>query len=82
MFLLFSISGEALSHLLNLEYVAEEVVRTLVGSLGLIAAVPLTTFLASVIATRYPTFGSWIRFLGPKSGREGHGTHQHGHHPH
>lgn len=82
MFLLFSISGESLSHLLNLEYVAEEVVRTLVGSLGLIAAVPLTTILASVIAARYPTFGSWIRFLGPKSGGEGEGSHHQGHHAH
>ena len=32
--------------LVNLELVAEEVIRTLVSSLGLILAVPLTTLLA------------------------------------
>lgn len=79
MFLLFSISGESLSHLLNLEYVAEEVVRTLVGSLGLIAAVPLTTLLASVLATRYPSFGSWVRYLGPKTGGDSADSHHHQH---
>jgi hypothetical protein len=81
MFLLFSISGESLSHLLNLEYVAEEVVRTLVGSLGLIAAVPLTTLLSSAIAAHYASFGSWVRFLGPKTGGEDDGGHHH-HHAH
>jgi uncharacterized membrane protein len=29
--------------------IAEEIVRTLVGSLGLIAAVPITTFIASLL---------------------------------
>jgi uncharacterized membrane protein len=81
MFLLFSISGESLSHLLNLEYVAEEVVRTLVGSLGLIAAVPLTTLLSSAVAAHYASFGSWVRFLGPKTGGEDDGGHHH-HHAH
>jgi uncharacterized membrane protein len=82
MFLLFSISGESLSHLLNLEYVAEEVVRTLVGSLGLIAAVPLTTLLSSAVAAHYASFGSWVRFLGPKTGGEDDGGHHHHHHAH
>jgi uncharacterized membrane protein len=31
---------------INYEVVAEEVVRTLVGSIGLVLAVPVTTFLA------------------------------------
>ena len=74
MFLLFSLSGEGLSHLLNLEYVAEEVVRTMVGSLGLIAAVPLTTLLASLIATHFPTAGPWRRLLGPKTREDSQGT--------
>jgi uncharacterized membrane protein len=38
--------GDALST----ELVAKEVVATLVGSIGLIAAVPLTTALAAVLA--------------------------------
>ena len=38
----------------NLEVVAKEVVAMLVGSIGLIAAVPLTTALASLFAERLP----------------------------
>ena len=67
MFLLFSLSGDSLMHLLNLEYVAEEIVRTLVGSLGLISAVPLTTMLASWIVIQYPELGGWKRHFGPLS---------------
>ncbi|MBA3575088.1 MAG: YibE/F family protein, partial [Pseudonocardiales bacterium] len=32
--------------------VAQEVVRTLVGSIGLVAAVPITTVIAAVVARR------------------------------
>jgi len=38
----------------NLELVAKEIVGTLVGSVGLIAAVPITTALAGLLATRLP----------------------------
>lgn len=37
---------------LNSEFIAEEIVRTLVGSVGLILAVPITTLLAAYIFTR------------------------------
>lgn len=37
---------------LNSEFVAEELMRTLVGSIGLILAVPLTTVLAAYVFTR------------------------------
>ena len=37
---------------MNREPVAEQVVATLVGSIGLIAAVPLTTALAALLAVR------------------------------
>ncbi len=70
MFLLFYLSGEQLQNLINLEYVAEEIVRTMVGSLGLIAAVPLTTLLASLIAIRSPESGPIRDLLGPLT-REG-----------
>jgi len=73
MFLLFSISGARIGYLLNLEYVAEEVVRTMVGSLGLIAAVPFTTILASLVAKRSTGEGAIWKYLGPAtSGRGGH----------
>jgi uncharacterized membrane protein len=38
----------------NLEVVAREVVAMLVGSIGLIAAVPITTGLASLLSVRLP----------------------------
>ncbi|PJE68813.1 YibE/F family protein [Candidatus Shapirobacteria bacterium CG10_big_fil_rev_8_21_14_0_10_38_14] len=37
---------------INYEIIAEEIIRTLVGSIGLITAVPLTTFLASRVKFR------------------------------
>ncbi|HUR77549.1 MAG TPA: YibE/F family protein [Acidimicrobiales bacterium] len=41
-----------LRHILTGEVIAVEVVRTLVGSIGLIASVPITTLLASHVVTR------------------------------
>jgi uncharacterized membrane protein len=48
--LLFSVYTEPLGITLNRELVAEEVIRTLLGSLGLILAVPITSVLASLLA--------------------------------
>lgn len=51
--LLFTLNGgEPLNVLLNREMIATEIVRTLVGSLGLIAAVPITTAIAAVFANK------------------------------
>jgi uncharacterized membrane protein len=49
---LFTLSNRDLGGVLTGELVATEVVRTLVGSLGLVAAVPLTTALAAFAAER------------------------------
>ncbi len=38
-----------LNYVISLEVVSMEIIRTLVGSVGLVAAIPITTFLASVI---------------------------------
>lgn len=46
--MMFAISGVSTGYLLTTETVAVEVVRGLVGSLGIIAAVPLTTALAAM----------------------------------
>jgi uncharacterized membrane protein len=51
---LFSTGGLPAAEIVNSEVVAEELIKTLVGSLGLIAAVPITTGLAAVVATRRP----------------------------
>jgi uncharacterized membrane protein len=48
--LIFSSSDLAVGDALSTEVVATQVVATLVGSIGLIAAVPLTTALAAVLA--------------------------------
>jgi uncharacterized membrane protein len=58
--LLFSLSGEQYSYLINFEFVTEEIVRTLVGSLGLIAAVPITTFLSSLLAVRHSRLSGYL----------------------
>ena len=49
--LLFTQSGLALGEVLTTETVAVEIVQTLVGSIGLVASVPLTTALASWVVT-------------------------------
>jgi len=50
--LLFAIYPQPFTQMVNREFIAEEIVRTLVGSLGLVASVPITTFLASVVFRR------------------------------
>lgn len=50
--LLFTQLDQPLLQVVNREMVTEEIVRTLVGSLGLISAVPLTTGFASWLAVR------------------------------
>lgn len=52
MLLAFSLSGQTLSTLITSEDIAQEVVRTLVGSIGLVAAVPITTAIAAFVAYR------------------------------
>jgi uncharacterized membrane protein len=52
--LVFSSADIGLGDALNLELIAKEVVATLVGSIGLIAAVPLTTALAALLALDRP----------------------------
>ncbi|HSK93062.1 MAG TPA: YibE/F family protein [Candidatus Angelobacter sp.] len=47
--LLFSLSGQDPLMTLNSEIVAVEVIQALVGSIGIVAAVPLTTFLAGFL---------------------------------
>ena len=50
--ILFSVSERPLAQILNTETVAEEIVRTLVGSIGLVSSVPITTGLAALVVTR------------------------------
>jgi uncharacterized membrane protein len=52
--LVFGIGDTAFADTINREAVAEQVIAMLVGSIGLIAAVPVTTALAACLATRLP----------------------------
>jgi uncharacterized membrane protein len=65
MLLLFSYRSVDFLMAINLEFIAEEIVRTLVGSLGLFAAVPITTSLAALIAIKYRDLGELKTYLGP-----------------
>jgi uncharacterized membrane protein len=50
--LMFSVFAESVGVTINREIIAEEIVRTLVGSLGLLAGVPLTSVIAAQAARR------------------------------
>lgn len=56
LFLFFTVGGstQPIWVTLNSEFIAEEVVRTLVGSMALMLAVPITTFLAAYYFGRRP----------------------------
>ncbi|MCP2250160.1 putative membrane protein [Lentzea aerocolonigenes] len=50
--LAISLAGRSLGEVLTAQQIAQEIVRTLVGSIGLVAAVPVTTALAALVAVR------------------------------
>src|SRR5690606_30518974 len=53
LFLLFTLEGTPpLWVVLNSEIIAEEIVRAVVGSMALVMAVPITTFIASYIISK------------------------------
>lgn len=53
--ILFQLSRQPLGQLVGSEIVATEIVRTLVGSIGLVAAMPVTTWLAALVVAREPS---------------------------
>lgn len=68
--LMTNTNNESWSILINRESFATEIVRTLVGSIGLLTAIPFTNFFASYFASRLPM--EHIRRCC------GHGGHSHG----
>lgn len=72
MMLMFSLGQGDYGYLVNFSFIAEEIVRTLVGSLGLIAAVPITTTIAIFLARRAESLEKWEQVLGPVGSGEGH----------
>lgn len=73
LFLIFSLARGNYANLVNYSFIAEEIVRTLVGSLGLIAAVPTTTAITIGFALRVAPQAWSRRYLGPL----GEGGHEH-----
>lgn len=67
--LLFSESGQSLGSVANSEIVATEIVRALVGSIGLVLAVPIATLLAALAVTSVPA----------EEVASGAASHSHGH---
>ncbi len=51
--LLFSTSEEPFSYIVNSEIFATEIVRTIIGSIGLVISVPITTFLAVYFVNKF-----------------------------
>jgi uncharacterized membrane protein len=56
--LLFSIGRQPLSEVVTGPIIAQEIVRSVAGTLGLIAAVPITTALSALTRSRHPAPGS------------------------
>jgi uncharacterized membrane protein len=72
MLLMFSLGRSNYGFLINFEFIAEEIVRTLVGSLGLVTAVPLTTAIAILFAFKADSLGFWRQILGPEGSGGAH----------
>jgi uncharacterized membrane protein len=66
--LLFSIAQSSVGTVANSELVAEEIVRTLVGSIGLVASVPVTTGLAALVVSADRPGGTGGRKTAPVRG--------------
>ncbi len=58
--LLFTVYAESVGITVNREIITEEIVRTLVGSLGLLGGVPLTTIIAALVARRTMGRGNMV----------------------
>jgi uncharacterized membrane protein len=52
--LIFSIGGSSFTDAVNNEAVAEQIIATLIGSVGLVLSMPITTGLAALLAARVP----------------------------
>jgi uncharacterized membrane protein len=66
--LIFTLGNGSYSYFINSEFLAEEIVRTLVGSVGLIAVVPISTVIATALITYQGRLGDWRVLLGPETG--------------
>jgi uncharacterized membrane protein len=56
--LLIAASSEPIGDLLTSEFLAQEILRSAVGTIGLVASVPITTALAALVADLRPEAGA------------------------
>ena len=66
-----SISGVGIVNILGSQSIAQEIVRTLVGSIGIVAAVPVTTALAAAVAAQEPATAKSVKPVSRGSRRSG-----------
>ncbi len=52
--LLLGVDGAVFADSVNSEAISEQIISTLLGSIGLVAAVPITTALGALLATSLP----------------------------
>ena len=72
MFLLFSLNNPDYLLLLNINYIAEEIVRSLVGTLGLFSAVPVTNLIACWAVDTPERIQKLCRIFGPLGASDQH----------
>ncbi len=72
MFLLFSLNNPDYLMLMNINYIAEEVVRSLVGTLGLFCAVPITNLIANWAVDTPERITKLCRIFGPLGASQEH----------
>jgi len=65
LFLLFSSNNVDLGNVINLNSLAEQIVRSLVGTIGLFIAVPVTTFIACWVVDNNTRLSKLVRVFGP-----------------
>ncbi len=53
--LFYTSSAQSVGSIMNMEVFATEIVRTMIGSIGLVLAVPITTFIAVMMLIKKPT---------------------------
>jgi uncharacterized membrane protein len=75
MLLLFSFNTQDPWLTINMSLIAEEIVRTMVGSIGLFISVPMTTALAAYVATNQKNYPWLNRYFGPDNQWDGHVHH-------
>ena len=63
------VSRQPAALVFNDEVIVTEIVRTLVGSLGIVAAIPLTTFIASALRGSDPRQAGWSEATSPRLSR-------------